>query len=66
MVGQIHTNGGSWMLEGCGPGCFLWIKQTNDWVDEISSPDSTPKEELFERDSNTLKLLVKLRRNTYV
>ena len=40
VAGNVHVLGESWVLEGCGDQCFLWIKQTNDWLDETSAPDS--------------------------
>eukprot|EP00091_Calanus_sinicus_P009424 TRINITY_DN22065_c0_g1_i1.p1 TRINITY_DN22065_c0_g1~~TRINITY_DN22065_c0_g1_i1.p1 ORF type:complete len:150 (-),score=24.18 TRINITY_DN22065_c0_g1_i1:202-651(-) len=40
VAGNVHVRGESWVLEGCGDQCFLWIKQTNAWLDEGSAPDS--------------------------
>jgi len=34
VAGHLNAEGRSWILEGCGPGCYLWILQTNNWVDE--------------------------------
>merc|ERR1712142_476633 len=38
VAGHVNNKGNSWVLEGCGEGCFLWIKQTTDWLDEATSP----------------------------
>ena len=37
VAGQVHANG-SWLLEGCGQGCFHWKKQNDTASDEQSSP----------------------------
>ena len=37
MAGNVHVDGESWSLEGCGEKCYLWIKQTNTWQDEVDS-----------------------------
>ena len=55
--GHVSANGESWMLEGCGDECFLWIKQTNDWLDETSAPTSKRKNGIFQS-PDTDKLLV--------
>merc|ERR1711962_620456 len=41
VAGHLNAGGRSWMLEGCGTGCYLWIGQTNNWVDEKSMNSST-------------------------
>ena len=41
VAGHLQSQGASWMLEGCGAGCFLWIQQTADWVDETSGHRET-------------------------
>ena len=40
MAGNVHVAGESWSLEGCGEKCYLWIKQSNTWKDEIASSRS--------------------------
>ena len=37
VAGSVHVGPDSWVLEGCGEKCYLWIKQTNNWEDEVSS-----------------------------
>merc|ERR1719312_2042172 len=37
VAGSVHVGPDSWVLEGCGEKCYLWIKQTNHWEDEVSS-----------------------------
>jgi len=37
IAGSVHAGGVSWVLEGCGDDCFLWIKQKNDWQDELTA-----------------------------
>ena len=49
VAGQIHSQGGSFVLEGCGHGCFLWIRQTEDWQDERTSHAQRVLEPLKER-----------------
>ena len=39
VAGQVHANG-SWLLEGCGQGCFHWKKQNDTASDENSSSNS--------------------------
>lgn len=34
VVGSVHVKGESWILQGCGEQCFLWIKQTSKWQEE--------------------------------
>ena len=41
VAGHLQSQGASWMLEGCGAGCFLWIQQTADWMDEASGHRDT-------------------------
>merc|ERR1711962_455608 len=41
VAGHLNAGGRSWMLEGCGTGCYLWIGETNNWVDEKSMNSST-------------------------
>merc|ERR1711970_217404 len=57
VAGQVHANGEAWALEGCGEGCFLWIKQNTDWVDETSSPTSSFTKGFFETPANITKLM---------
>ena len=33
IVGSVHLQGDSWLLQGCGDKCYLWIKHINDWAD---------------------------------
>ena len=34
VAGQLHMEGQSWVLEGCGRDCFLWIGYGEDFEDE--------------------------------
>ena len=58
VAGQVHALGESWGLEGCGDGCFLWIKQKNDWLDEKSAQISKLKNEVLQVPENVTKLKV--------
>ena len=37
VAGNVHVGAESWSLEGCGEKCYLWIKQSSNWQDEVSS-----------------------------
>ena len=58
IAGSVHAGGMSWVLEGCGPGCFLWIQQKNNWLDETTAPNTRTKSGLFKHTGNVTKLLV--------
>lgn len=34
VAGSVHVRGESWILQGCGERCYLWIKQTTNWQEE--------------------------------
>ena len=64
VAGNVHVLGESWVLEGCGDQCFLWIKQTNDWLDETSAPDSKIRSGIVQPPKNMTQLLVRISGST--
>jgi len=42
VAGQVHANSRAWSLQGCGDGCYLWIRQSNSWPDEKSEHSQMP------------------------
>ena len=57
--GHVHDGEESWMLEGCGEGCFLWIKQrTIDWLDEIIDPSHERRKTLTENSLLVLDIII--------
>ena len=36
VAGSLHSQGRSWRLQGCGPGCFLWQAHTPAWPGEVA------------------------------
>ena len=36
MAGSLHRAGRSWLLQGCGPGCFLWQAHNPAWPEEVA------------------------------
>jgi len=57
IAGSVHAGGVSWVLEGCGAGCFLWIQQKNNWLDETTAPSIRTKSGFFRHPGNVTKLL---------
>ena len=64
VAGNVHVRGESWVLEGCCDQCFLWIKQTNDWLDETSAPDTKIKSGISQPPKNMTQLLVRMSGST--
>merc|ERR1719228_215531 len=52
VAGSVHIGGVSWVLEGCGHDCFLWIKQKNNWLDETTAPNLRTKDGFFHHPKN--------------
>merc|ERR1719495_2700341 len=57
IAGSVHAGGVSWVLEGCGAGCFLWIQQKNNWLDETTAPSIRTKSGVFQHPGDVTKLM---------
>ena len=58
IAGSVHTGGLSWLLEGCGEKCYLWLRQKINWLDETTAPSMSTKTEVLNHPGNVTKLLV--------
>ena len=59
VVGSVHVKEDSWVLQGCGDECFLWVKQTNNWQEETLFPTSKTRSSLpLQPDNDWTNLMV--------
>merc|ERR1719369_1094872 len=67
LSGQVLVEGRSWSLEGCGPGCYVWVEQDQgEWGEEECESGDTDEHIRDTKQLNEMKELGKADTTTIV
>merc|ERR1719369_1751928 len=67
LSGQVLVEGRSWSLEGCGPGCYVWVEQDQgEWGEEECESGDTDNHIRDTKQLNEMKELGKADTTTIV